>query len=340
MLQDVKIIYDKSITCHIKEVIGGINMEYVLQTNSLTKIFGKKPAVNQVSMNVKRGDIYGFIGKNGAGKTTLIRMVSGLAKPSNGSIRLFESDNLDKVRNKVGTMIENPAIYPNMTAKQNLTYYCLLLGLDQHSTVDEMLQLVGLSDTGRKKAKNFSLGMKQRLAIAIALLDDPEFLLLDEPINGLDPAGIKEVRELILRLNRERKITIVISSHILGELSKIATCYGVINNGVLVDEFTNEELEQRCIGVLQVKVDNTAKSEEILKSIGITEYTVEHDNTLLIKNAKEKAGEINSELSKNGVMVNSCSVVGQDLEGYFMQLMEMPMNSNTNPSQVYGGAVC
>ena len=221
-------------------------MDYVLQTYDLTKNFRNKPAVNKVNMNVKKGEIYGFIGKNGAGKTTLIRMVAGLAKPTEGSIKLFNSNNLDEQRVKTGTLIENPAIYPNLTAKQNLYYYCRLLGIDPSATIDSTLALVGLSDTGKKKAKNFSLGMKQRLAIAIALLGDPEFLMLDEPINGLDPSGIREVRELVLRLNKERNITILISSHILGELSKIATCYGIINNGILVDEFSKEELEERC----------------------------------------------------------------------------------------------
>ena len=302
-------------------------MEYVLQTNQLTKLFANKAAVNQVDLNVKRGDIYGFIGKNGAGKTTLIRMVSGLAKPNHGSIKLFESDDLQTQRRKTGTMIENPAVYPNMTAKQNLYYYCTLLGLDPKSTIEEMLTLVGLQDTGKKKAKNFSLGMKQRLAIAISLLGNPEFLMLDEPINGLDPTGIKEIRELILKLNREKNITILISSHILGELSRIATCYGVINNGVLVDQFTNQELEERCIGVLQIKVDDKEKAIDVLKnSLGITDYVICDDKTIQIPNKKEKAGEINTELSKNGIVVSSCSVVGQDLEGYFMQLMEMSVN--------------
>ncbi len=174
-------------------------MEYVLQTSGLTKMFGKKAAVNGVNLSVRTGDIYGFIGRNGAGKTTMIRLISGLAHPTKGSIRLFEKEDLDTQRRKTGTMIENPAVFPTMTAKENLHYYCRLLGLDPKTTIDEMLNLVGLADAGKKKAKNYSLGMKQRLAIAIALLDNPEFLMLDEPINGLDPSGIKEIRELILK---------------------------------------------------------------------------------------------------------------------------------------------
>ena len=215
-------------------------MEYVLQTNGLTKFFGRKAAVNGINLNVRKGDIYGFIGRNGAGKTTLIRLVAGLASPTKGTIKLFEEDDLASQRSKTGTMIENPAVFPHMTARQNFQYYSLLLGLDPTTTVNDMLTLVGLQFTGKKKAKNFSLGMKQRLAIGISLLGDPEFLMLDEPINGLDPTGIKEIRELVLKLNQERNITILISSHILGELSKIANRYGVINNGVMVTEFTNE----------------------------------------------------------------------------------------------------
>jgi len=295
-------------------------MEHVLQTNGLTKVYGKKIAVNGVSMNVKKGDIYGFIGRNGAGKTTFIRMVSGLARPTSGSIRLFESDDIDKQRHRIGTMIENPAVFPNMTARDNLRYYCKLLSIDSN-VIDEMLELVGLSDTGRKKARNFSLGMKQRLAIAIALLGEPELLLLDEPINGLDPTGIKEIRELILKLNKERKITILVSSHILGELSKIATRYGVINNGVMVDEFTNEELLARCAGKLEYKVNDSQQAYNIISGlVEPSNIVIVDGNTIHIGNDLDKAGVITSELAKNGVMVNSCSVIGQDLEAYFMYL--------------------
>lgn len=297
-------------------------MEYVLQTNGLTKIFGKKAAVNNVSLSVRKGDIYGFIGKNGAGKTTLIRLVAGLAKPSKGSIQLFESEDLDNQRRKTGTMIENPAVYPNLTAEQNMQYYCRLLGLEPKDTIDEMLSLVGLSDTGKKKAKNFSLGMKQRLAIAVSLLDNPEFLMLDEPINGLDPSGIKEIRELILKLNKEKNITILISSHILGELSKIANRYGVINNGYLVDEFTNQDLESRCNAELEIKVDNADKAGEILNNIlGNGKFEIIDLNTIRTGDL-DKAGLIITELSKNDVVVTGSTVIGQDLEDYFLQLMK------------------
>ncbi len=298
-------------------------MEYVLRTGNLTKMFGNNAAVNKVSLNVKKGDIYGFIGKNGAGKTTFIRMIAGLAQVSEGSVELFGSQDLEKERRKTGTMIENPAVYPNMTARNNLVFYCKLLGLKEEETIDDLLNLVGLTDAGKKKAKNFSLGMKQRLAIAITLMDHPDFLMLDEPINGLDPTGIKEIRELILKLNKERNITILISSHILGELSKIASRYGVINNGILVDEFTKEELELRCKGELEIKVDDAYKAEEILNQILKQEdYKINDGNTILIVNGMERAGQINTELAKSGIMVYSSTKIGQDLESYFMQLME------------------
>jgi ABC-2 type transport system ATP-binding protein len=299
-------------------------MEFVLQTNDLTKMFGKKAAVNGVTLSVRRGDIYGFIGRNGAGKTTMIRLIAGLAHPTKGSIRLFEKEDLDIQRRKTGTMIENPAVFSGMTARQNLHYYCRLLGLDPANTIDDMLALVGLGDAGKKKAKNFSLGMKQRLAIAIALLDNPEFLMLDEPINGLDPSGIKEIRELVLKLNKERSITILISSHILGELSKIANRYGVINNGVMVDEFTNEELEGRCKGELEIKVDNVELAVTILsKQIEASNIRVIDERTIRITQDLDKAGIFNTELAKNGVAVSSSITVGQDLEDYFMHLMDI-----------------
>lgn len=298
-------------------------MEYVLQTTGLTRKFKSTLAVNNVDMNIKKGDIYGFIGKNGAGKTTFIRLIAGLARVDQGEIRLFEQDNLDEGRWKVGTMVENPALFPKMTAKANLHYYCLMLGLDPDENIEYMLNLVGLKDVGKKKVKNFSLGMKQRLSIAIALLGDPEFLLLDEPINGLDPTGIKEFRNLVLWLNKEKNITILISSHILGELSKIANRYGVINNGILIDEFTNEELCERCSGELEIKVDDMDKAKEVLsKSENFSDYRVIDEHTIHFPNIPERAGQINTELVKHDVSVMSSSVVGQDLEGYFVSLME------------------
>lgn len=221
-------------------------MSVILRTNHITKRYSHRPVVSDLSMTIHKGDIYGFIGKNGAGKTTLIRMITGLAKPSDGNILLFGKPDLLEGRARIGTVIESPAFYPGMTARENLIAQCRLLGINDLAQVDDILELVGLDDTGKKKARNFSLGMRQRLAIALALIGNPELLILDEPTNGLDPEGIKEIRELILRLNKERKITVLISSHILGELSKFATRYGIIHQGKLIEEFTEEELWERC----------------------------------------------------------------------------------------------
>ena len=215
--------------------------EYVLRTKDLTKKYSKNVAVDAVNLEVRKGDIYGFIGKNGAGKTTTIKMIAGLSKATSGEIELFESQDVLEGQKKIGTVIENPAFYPYMTARQNIEVQRIMKGISDKSITDQLLEIVGLNHIGRKKAKNFSLGMKQRLAIAIALVGNPEFLLLDEPINGLDPSGIKDLRELIIKLNKEAGITVLISSHILSELTKFATCYGIIQNGKLVKQVTAEE---------------------------------------------------------------------------------------------------
>nr|WP_326167284.1 ABC transporter ATP-binding protein [uncultured Lachnoclostridium sp.] len=229
--------------------------QVILKTNHLTKRYGHRAVVENLSMTIYKGDIYGFIGKNGAGKTTLIRMVTGLATPSDGSIRLFGSGSLLEGRRRIGTVIEAPAFYPGMTAYENIIAFSKLQGLHDFSHTEDLLELVGLTHTGKKKCRNFSLGMKQRLAIAIALIGDPELLILDEPTNGLDPEGMKEVRDLILKLNQEKGITVLVSSHILGELSKFATRYGIIHHGKLIEEFTEEDLWRRCAGTGRQDID-------------------------------------------------------------------------------------
>lgn len=295
-------------------------MEYVLKTNGLTKTFGGKQAVSNVNMTVCKGDIYGFIGKNGAGKTTLIRMAVGLAAPTAGSLELFGSTDLTRQRSRIGTVIEYPAVFPHMTARQNLEAQCKLLGIRDKSVIDQTLQTVGLGDTGKKKAKNFSLGMKQRLAIAIALIGEPEFLFLDEPTNGLDPTGIKEIRELIQKLNREHGITVLISSHILGELSKLATRYGIINNGVLVEEFTEAELEERCKSSLILKVSDVPAACRILEDTFHTKhYQVNPDGSISLFEYIDQAGKINTALAKHDIVVESISVSMANLEDYFIQ---------------------
>jgi ABC-2 type transport system ATP-binding protein len=273
-------------------------------------------------LNIEKGDIYGLIGKNGAGKTTIMKIACGLIHKDQGDIQLFESNNLDKGRKRIGCVIEEPALYPGMTARENLIYYDKLLGITDYSNVDEVLRLVGLQDTGKKKTKAFSLGMKQRLSIAISLLGNPDFLILDEPINGLDPSGIKEIRELLLKLNYENKITILISSHILGELSKIATKYGIIRKGVLVDEFQAKELETRCKKCLSLIVNDSEKAAYIIKnSIKSTDYKVFDEGKICIYDCLDIPEKINKELVQNDVLVYSITLEGHDLEMYFVKMM-------------------
>lgn len=306
-------------------------MEYALKTKELTKTYGAKNAVDHVNMTIKKGDVYGFVGKNGAGKTTLIRLVLGLASPTSGSFEFFGGVNTNEARKKIGNLIESPAIYPNMTGEQNLMVYCKMLGCDE-SLITELLDYVGLSDIGKKKARDFSLGMKQRLGIAIALIGNPEFLILDEPINGLDPEGIVEVRDLILKLNREFGKTILISSHILGELSKIATCYGIINSGKLVEEITNDELLRKCTTSTVIKTNNPKKAQEVIFKFLLAQnnaapnISLNPDGTIVIADEIKDNGAIAKELFSNDVIVESLSAAGGDLENYFIERMGAGQN--------------
>lgn len=295
--------------------------EYVLRTTKLTKIYGKHRAVNDVDLHVRKGDIYGFIGKNGAGKSTFMKMVAGLAAPDEGTIELFGSSDVERQRVRIGTLIEMPALYKGMTAAENLEVLRRAYGIPDKDIVEEMLSLVDLADTGKKKAGKFSMGMKQRLGIAAALLRSPDLLILDEPINGLDPAGIIQIRELLVRLNREKNITMIISSHILGELSKIATAYGIIKNGELVDEFDKAELDKRCRRCQKLVVDHTERAVNVLEEkLHIKEFDVPEPFTIRIFEHQEDMTKINQELLLAGVGIKESYQVGQDLESYFMEL--------------------
>lgn len=243
-------------------------MEYCLTTETLCKEYRHTKALDGLSMHVPRGSIYGFVGKNGAGKTTLIRLICGLQKVSSGEYTLYGVKNTDKriekARGRMGAIVEAPSVYMDMTAEDNLKLQYRILGLPSYEGIKDLLKLVGLADTGKKKVKNFSLGMRQRLGIAVALAGDPDFLILDEPINGLDPQGIIEIRELILKLNRERQITVLISSHILEELSKLATHYGFIDRGRIVREVSAQEMEAACRKCVRVEVDNAGALARVL----------------------------------------------------------------------------
>ena len=252
-------------------------MEYVLQTNALKKVYRNYTALQNLSMHVPKGSIYGFVGKNGAGKTTLIRLVCGLQRETDGEILLYGTSSrqkeIAKVRRRIGAVIETPSIYLNMTAKENLKEQYRILGLPSYDGIEELLSLVGLSDTGKKKAGNFSLGMRQRLGIAIALAGNPDFLILDEPVNGLDPQGIIEMREMILKLNRERGITVLISSHILDELSRLDTHFGFIDRGHIVKEISAEELDRACRKCTHLIVSDTKILSCVLDELKM-EYTI------------------------------------------------------------------
>ena len=250
--------------------------EYLLSTNGLTKQFGKHKAVNHVNLHVKKGAIYGFIGRNGAGKTTFLKMISGLSKPTYGEIEMFgyKNEELKNVRSRISCLIEAPGLYGNMSAYENLAVKCRLFGMNDRKYVESILDTVGLSETGKKKVKHFSLGMKQRLGIGLALVGEPDLLVLDEPINGLDPQGIAEIRDMILKLREEQNMTIIISSHILEELSKISTHYGIIHGGNLIQELTREELMLRCSERMEIILENPNQAIPVLDRMGFTNYQV------------------------------------------------------------------
>ncbi len=298
-------------------------MDYILQTSHLTKKYKNFPALNDLTMNIPKGSIYGFVGKNGAGKTTLIRLICGLQEPTSGDFTLYgirnDSRDIFKSRRRMGAVVETPSIYMDMTAEENLKQQYLILGLPSFDGIQELLKLVGLDNTGKKKAKNFSLGMKQRLGIAIALSGDPDFLVLDEPANGLDPQGIVEMRELILKLNREKQITVLISSHILDELSRLATHYGIINNGHMVKELSAEELDTACRKCTRMEVSNTSALARVLDSLKL-EYKIISDRAADVF-AKVNVTKLTKALAKENCEVFSMKEKDESLESYYLSLI-------------------
>ena len=298
-------------------------MEYVLQTDNLTKKYRNFQALNGLSMHVPKGAIYGFVGKNGAGKTTLIRLICGLQEPTSGEFTLYgiknSSRNIVKSRRRMGAVVETPAIYLDMTAEENLKQQYLILGLPSYDGIPELLKLVGLGNTGRKKAKHFSLGMKQRLGIAVSLVGDPDFLVLDEPVNGLDPQGIVEIRELILKLNREKQITVLISSHILDELSRLATHYGIIDHGHMVKELSAQELDAASRKCVHIEVSDTAVLARVLDSMKL-EYRILSEATADIF-AKINVTQLTIALAKENCEVLSIQENDESLESFFISLV-------------------
>ncbi|MGL6186999.1 MAG: ATP-binding cassette domain-containing protein [Clostridium chrysemydis] len=300
-------------------------MNNIIQVKNLNKSFRNNTVLEDLNMNVKKGDIYGLVGKNGAGKTTLIRMILGLTEVTSGEIALFDKTSkkeMREVRSNIGNIIETPAFYPYLSAKKNLEYYKIQRGVVGGTSIDELLRLVGLSHTGKMKFSKFSLGMKQRLGLALALLGDPELLILDEPTNGLDPVGIKEIREVLINLNKVKGVTILVSSHILGELSQLATCYGFLSDKKIVEEITKEELNEKCKHHLLIKVSDPKKSTVILEKVmRNTSYEVLNDGFIKIYKDLDKPEVINRNLVESGIEVYSIERVGVNLEEYFVDLI-------------------
>ena len=298
-------------------------MEYVLKTNALKKSYGHYKALNGLTMSVPKGEIYGLVGKNGAGKTTLIRLICGLQKPTGGEYSIYGISNkqkeIIKARRRIGAVVETPSIYLDMTAEDNLRMQYRVLGLPSFEGIEDVLKMVGLENTGRKKVKDFSLGMRQRLGIAVAIVGDPDFLILDEPINGLDPQGIVEMREIILKLNREYGITVLISSHILDELSRLAPYFGFIDNGRMVKEISASELEAACRKCMHLVVSDVKALSKVLDEIGM-------DYTILSDTEADVFGKINitklvSKLSAENCEVLSMQERDENLENYYINLV-------------------
>lgn len=301
--------------------------DFILETHDLTKTYKNIVAVNAVNMHIRKGDIYGFVGKNGAGKTTFIRVITGVAEKTSGFYYLFGmTDPKDFIvsRAKMAAVVENPAIYLDMNAYQNLMCQCVLQGIKENpkKRIEEVMDMVGLPqllDNRKLLAKNYSLGMRQRLGIAMALISKPEFLVLDEPTNGLDPEGIKDMRILLQKLNREYGVTILISSHILGELSKLATCYGFINKGHLIEEISATELERRCQKGVVLTIKDTAKVPSILSGLGIKDFLIVEPGVTI--HGEVDLTSIIMALSQAGIIVTNVHEQNEDLESYFINLI-------------------
>lgn len=299
--------------------------EYILRTNKLSKKYKNHFALKDIDITIRKGEIYGFIGLNGAGKSTMLRLVTGLTFPTSGSIELFGNDNpkyLRSAQKRIGAIIENPALFSNMTATENLEVQRLQKGVPGKECIYQTLELVDLKETGKKKVKDFSLGMKQRLGLGMALLSDPEFLILDEPTNGLDPMGIVELRRLIKKLNREKGLTVLISSHILSELHQLATSFCIIHDGKRLEELSSEELDEKCRQHLRIKVDRPALGATVLENtLATNDFEVMPDGSIKLYAYLEDVVTVSRALTNNGLVIQHLSQNGDSLEGYFSMLI-------------------
>ena len=300
-------------------------MEYILETQGLTKVYGKKEAIKDINLHITEGQIYGLIGRNGAGTTTIMRIISGLSSPTSGSYSLFGKTGYQKgkmLRN-VGVLIEAPGIYPRLSAYENLKIKCIGAGVNPKGYVEKLLKDIGLENTDRKKpAGAYSLGMRQRLGIGLALVGDPKILILDEPINGLDPQGIAEIRQTLANLRDEKGITIMISSHILDELAKVADSFGIINEGKLIDEFTAEELHRRCGQYVIIRTDDHVRTLEALRGIGIDKAETEPDGTLRVADHLDETPAMAKAIVNAGIGLQEIHLQSVSLEDYYLGVTE------------------
>lgn len=297
----------------------------ILSTSHLNKKFNNFTALDDVNINLEKGKIYGLIGKNGAGKTTLMRIIAGLSYPTTGTIELFgkaDSKEYSKELSKVGTLIEYPSLNGKMTAKQNIKVNKIMRGIHDEKIDDALLKMVGLENVGKKRVKNYSLGMRQRLGIAIAMLSNPELLILDEPVNGLDPVGVVEIRNLIKKLNEEKGITVLISSHNLPELYQTATDYIIIDQGKVKQSLTLQELEERCEHYIKIECSDPKQLVKVIeKKLGSKKYKIMPDNSVRLYDYTEDKQKVSNVLYDNGIQIIQFSLEGETLENYFLNVI-------------------
>ncbi len=298
--------------------------DYVIETKQATKAYGSLLALDNVNIHVKRGSIYGLVGDNGAGKSTLLKLLAGHSYVTKGEIQLFgkhEEKELESSRKKIGFMVEHTGFFADLTIEQTLKYYCIQKGIPDRKKIGEMIKLTGIEEKRNSKCKNLSLGQKQRLGLAIAMLGQPQVLVLDEPINGLDPSGIIELRNLLHHLNEEKKITILLSSHILSELEQIATAYGFLSKGNLIEEISAHELHEKCSDCIEIKVSDVEKYSVILeRNVPKETYKVLPKNTIRIHKPQAQPEVYSKLASDNHIYITSMRTIQSSLEDYYMEL--------------------
>ena len=298
----------------------------LIVTNELCKEYAHKLVIDHVNMHIPEASIYGFVGENGSGKTTIMRLLTGLAEPTSGSFKLFGVDRKDpkinEVKQQISAIVEKASLIPSMTAKDNIRYLEFYRGITlTEQERDELLKKVHLDDVGNKRVKNFSLGMRQRLGIALALVAKPKLMLLDEPMNGLDPEGIAELRDLLIELNQKEGITVLISSHILSELEKIATCYGFISHGQIIEEVSAQELQSRCRKSLMIKVDKLPEAEAVLAKLNIKDYRTSSNGEIKIFE-NVKINDVTIALSNEGINIFGINSSDESVEEYYLNLIK------------------